>query len=225
MQFSYRWAAEADRNVVARTPVTQVALDPGPGPALRLEVRAMGDTRLYVRLISEGLPAPGNERPAAQGLAVAVRYQLAGGGAAGDSFEQGQDIESEVEVRNPGKAPYEQLALTQLVPAGWEIRPAQPEAEAPGAAPAAAPAQASRAQPPRAQAAAQPGYDYQDIRDDRVLTYFGLKAGETKVFRVRLNAAYQGTFYLPLTKVEAMYDPTVSARTAGRWIRVVPPAP
>lgn len=200
-EFALRWAGGAERVVSSRAPIAQVSLDPGPGAARRLEVRGTGDARLYTRLVSEGLPAPGDELPAAQGLTLTVRHTAAGGARDPETFEQGQDILAEVEVRNPGRSDYEQLALTQLVPSGWEIRPAA------------------------AEDAAKPTFDHQDVRDDRVLTYFSLKAGQAKVFKVRLNASFQGTFYMPMVKVEAMYDPTVSARSAGRWIRVVPPAP
>ena len=48
--------------------------------------------------------------------------------------------------------------------------------------------------------------EYQDIRDDRVYTYFDLKAGETKTVEMLLNASYLGRFYLPPVGVEAMYD-------------------
>ena len=62
-------------------------------------------------------------------------------------------------------------------------------------------------------------YTYQDIRDDRVLTYFNLYRGETKVFTIRLQAAYTGNFILPAVQSEAMYDTTVQARSkAGRTI-------
>ncbi len=203
-EFAYRWAGESERIVASRAPIAQIPLDPGPGTERRLEVRGIGDARLYARLVSEGLPAPGDEKPASQGLTLAVRHVAAAGAADGDTFEQGQDILAEIEVRNPGTTDYRQLALTHLVPSGWEIHPALLAEN---------------------EARAAPGVDHQDVRDDRVLTYFGLKAGERKVFRVRLNASYIGSFYLPLIKVEAMYDPTVNARTSGRWIRVVPPAP
>ena len=56
-----------------------------------------------------------------------------------------------------------------------------------------------------------------NIRDDRVLTYFNLRRGETKVFTVRLQATYAGNFILPAVQCEAMYDVNVQARSkAGR---------
>jgi uncharacterized protein YfaS (alpha-2-macroglobulin family) len=61
------------------------------------------------------------------------------------------------------------------------------------------------------------------VRDDRVYTYFDLKAGETKAVEVTLNASYLGRFYLPMVTVEAMYDATLNARAKGQWVEVVEP--
>jgi uncharacterized protein YfaS (alpha-2-macroglobulin family) len=63
-------------------------------------------------------------------------------------------------------------------------------------------------------------FEYQDIRDDRVYTYFGLKAGETKTVEVTVNASYLGKYYLPMVAVEAMYDASLNARVRGQWVQV-----
>ena len=64
-------------------------------------------------------------------------------------------------------------------------------------------------------------YTYQDIKDDKVLTYFDLASNQSKTFNINLNAAYEGKYYLPAINTEAMYDNTVFARTKGFWIKVV----
>ena len=63
-------------------------------------------------------------------------------------------------------------------------------------------------------------FTYQDIRDDRVLTYFDLAPGESRTFRVMLMATYKGRFYLPPQQCEAMYDRTINARVPGCWVVV-----
>jgi hypothetical protein len=78
-----------------------------------------------------------------------------------------------------------------------------------------------RLDPSRARAVS--AFDYQDVRDDRVYTYFDLKAGETKTIELRANAAYLGRFYLPMITVEAMYDATINARARGQWVEIVDP--
>jgi uncharacterized protein YfaS (alpha-2-macroglobulin family) len=64
-------------------------------------------------------------------------------------------------------------------------------------------------------------FDYQDIRDDRVMTYFSLYRNRSKTITIRLNAAYRGTFYLPLVKGEEMYLGDVETIIPGSWIKVV----
>ena len=63
--------------------------------------------------------------------------------------------------------------------------------------------------------------NYQDVRDDRVMSYFNLRDGYSTSIRVRLQAAYCGRFYLPAAICEAMYKPEEQARTKGYWVEVV----
>ena len=63
-------------------------------------------------------------------------------------------------------------------------------------------------------------FTYQDLRDDRVFTYFNLNANQKKTFRVQLNSSYLGKFYLPGISLEAMYDHSIYARTKGKWVQV-----
>ena len=62
---------------------------------------------------------------------------------------------------------------------------------------------------------------YQDVRDDRVYSYFNIRENETLTYYIQLNASYPGKYYLPSTMCQAMYDNTITASTAGRWIEVV----
>ena len=118
------------------------------------------------------------------------------------SLDQGTDFIAEVQIKHTGiRGDYKEIALTQIFPSGWEIRNLrmdEVESDKMGDRPT-----------------------YQDIRDDRVLTYFDLERGESKTFRVLLNATYLGKYYLPTISCEAMYDNDISARKAGKWVNVV----
>ena len=70
-------------------------------------------------------------------------------------------------------------------------------------------------------AADNAGLTYQDVRDDRVLSYFDLAAGETRTVKVKLNAAFLGEFYFPAISSEAMYQPNIRARTAGLPVKII----
>jgi alpha-2-macroglobulin len=65
--------------------------------------------------------------------------------------------------------------------------------------------------------------DYQDIRDDRVFTYFDLWGGGDvqRMYKVQLNAAYAGRYYLPTVACEGMYDSRVRASVPGKWVEVI----
>ena len=55
-------------------------------------------------------------------------------------------------------------------------------------------------------ALAEDGYDYKDIRDDRVNWFFALPAGRSKTFKVNLRAAYEGSYVRPAVVCNAMYE-------------------
>ena len=64
-------------------------------------------------------------------------------------------------------------------------------------------------------------YEYRDIRDDRVLTYFNLSRGSRTVISIRLQASYVGSFVLPAVQCEAMYDTSAQAKTVAGRVKVV----
>lgn len=138
-------------------------------------------------------------------MAVSVIYQdLNGNRIAIKKLQQGQDIVARITVSNKGDNRLYDVALTQIFPSGWEIINTR---------------FTDFGDTTTSQAR------YTDIRDDRVNFYFdiggsGNNDGE-KVFTVMLNAAYLGTYYLPGTQAEAMYDNDFFVRNKGLWIEVV----
>lgn len=162
-----------------------------------------GKSTLFARWIAEGTPAEGQEQAYANGLSLAVSYvDMNGKPVQVDALPQGTNFAAVVTVRNVSPRAYQQLALTELFPAGWEIlntrylHGGQTDSTA-------------------------LGVSYQDIRDDRVYTYIDrLPAGRQLTVRINLCAVYPGRFYLPPVYCEAMYDHTIRANTAGRQVTV-----
>ncbi|RYG14431.1 MAG: hypothetical protein EOO07_16815 [Chitinophagaceae bacterium] len=160
---------------------------------------------LFARLIVQGRPATGQNDFLPNNpdlLQMEVSYKNMKGQALNPAqLKQGQDFYAEVNVKNTGRQGlYEQMALTQIFPSGWEIIN-------------------TRLHDNEGAFTTSP-YDYQDIRDDRVLTYFNLRENENKTFRVLLNASYLGKFYLSNVQCEAMYNNNISAAKAGFWVEV-----
>lgn len=95
---------------------------------------------------------------------------------------------------------YNELALTQMFPSGWEIINTRINDQT--------------------TSVVTHGLNYQDFRDDRVYSYFDLRAAQQVTVTVLLNATYRGNYYLPATYCEAMYDNTIYAVSPGRRVTV-----
>lgn len=191
-------------NRVSAKPLVHIDL-PVPNGQRKVSISNSGKNLIYLRLVRTGTPVAGQETPASEGLAMEVSYRTMDGKPLDPvKLEQGTDFQAVVTVRNPGtRGQYQQLALTQVFPSGWEIRNSRLEGTD--------------------EAVVNSAFNYQDIRDDRVLTYFNLGAGNSVTYRVLLNAAYTGRFHLPSTTCSAMYDNTINARNGGQWVEVVAP--
>ena len=205
IHFNYASDGATAKNKQSRKPVVCVDIERTSASAGQMVIDNKGQTLLYVRIISTGVPAAGQETTAQDRLEMEVVYlNLQGKAIDPSALDQGTDFMARVTVKNPGLGNhYQAMALTQVFPSGWEIRNLRLDGT--GAA----------------WAEDQP--DYMDIRDDRVMQYFDLRRGKSKTFVVLLNAAYQGKFYLPAVSCEAMYDRTIFAHQAGRWVKVVKP--
>ncbi|HXC04787.1 MAG TPA: alpha-2-macroglobulin family protein, partial [Bacteroidia bacterium] len=169
----------------------------------KVQIMNEGVGILYAKVVVRGIPLQGEESAASSHLALEVNYtSLKGEPIQPDKLVQGTDFVAEVKITNPGtRGALKEMALNQIFPSGWEIHNSRMDENV------------------SARVSAVP--TYQDIRDDRVYSYYNLDAGQSKTFRVLLNATYLGRFYLPTTSSEAMYDNSIHARIPGRWVEVV----
>jgi uncharacterized protein YfaS (alpha-2-macroglobulin family) len=170
-----------------------------------IEIKNTGKKTLFIKQQLSGIPETGDQSNAEKNLTMNIRYlSLDGNEIDPFNLNQGTDFIAEVKIKHPGiRNDYKEMSLTQIFPSGWEIRNTRMDDVA------------------SAKIADKP--TYQDIRDDRVLTYFDLKRGKTKIFRILLNASYLGQYYLPTVYCQAMYDNDINARKAGKWIKVTEP--
>jgi alpha-2-macroglobulin len=196
---TYSWAGAPARAVTSATPILQEDVSLGPATKGKLILANTSGTTLYARIILQGIPPLGTEKADSNGLGLSVAYTDSDGSSVDPaSVAPGSDVTVTMSVTNTSRGrDYEQLALSFLLPGSWEVASARLSTEAESAA---------------------KQFDYQDIRDDRILTYFSLKHGESRDFRFNLTSAYAGRFYLPSAVVEAMYDATVHAIVPGAWL-------
>ena len=156
---------------------------------------------IYVRLLNSGILPIGKEQVIQSNLSAGVVFKNRKGEILNISkIAQGSEFVAEVTIKNQKNERIENVALSQILPSGFEIVNTRFTDYGD---------------------AVNNTADYIDIRDDRTNFYFALKANETKTFRVLLNASYLGVYYLPGLQCEAMYDHSYLARTKGQWIEVV----
>ncbi len=198
LKFSY---AIDDKTGTRDSEMTMVSFDL-KGKTKSVKVNNTGKGILYVRLITKGVPLGGEEVSVENNIELTVKYfDMNSRPLDVATMRQGTDFMAEITVFNPGiRGPLKELALSHIVPSGWEIHNSRMD---------------------QYDSDNSSYYTYQDIRDDRVYTYFDLGPGKQKTFRVQLNSSYLGKFYLPGIAVEAMYDNSIYARVKGQWISVV----
>lgn len=179
----------ADRSLVVKTGSNSITL------------KNNKKNTVYVRVLNTGILPIGQENVVQNDVSASIVFKNRKGGTIDVSrITQGTEFVAEVTVRNQRNERVENVALSQILPSGFEIVNTRFTDYGDATNNIA---------------------DYIDIRDDRTNFYFGLKASETKVFRILLNASYLGTYYLPGLQCEAMYDNTFLARTKGFWVEVV----
>lgn len=156
----------------------------------------------YVRLLKRGVPFKSDVPKQSNGIDLSVKYvDFDGNNLDVASIEQGTDFIAKVTVRNLSGRYQSNLALTHFVPSGWEIINTRLFNQS--------------------SYTSQSSFDYQNIRDDKVLTYFNLSSNGSKTFFLVLNASFKGEYMLPVIKAEAMYDNEINAVLPGEIVKVV----
>ncbi|TVR38089.1 MAG: hypothetical protein EA392_11010 [Cryomorphaceae bacterium] len=183
--------------------VIQEKLHPTAGKG-SFSVRNEGSSPMFARLLLAGVPIEGRSERIQKDLVMKIQYMnLEGKAIDPGSLPAGTDFSVEVDIHNPGsKGDLKEVALTQIFPSGWEILNTRM-------------AQSDESEENNGMQAT-----YQDIRDDRVLTYFDIPRGKRVKFRTRLNATYAGSYYLPTVLCAPMYDESVIATEPGRWVQI-----
>ena len=171
----------------------------------KLVVTTSGPMPLFVQWVQSGIPLESNLENQQEDLRMTVQYtDLQGKTIDVQQLKQGTDFKAVVQITHPGiRSAYDEMALEQIFPSGWQIvnKRVNNDEQLPA------------------------GVDYQDLRDDRVYSYFDLPMGKSITIEVLLNATFVGKYYLPAIQCAAMYDNSVQAVQKGGWIEVQPQQP
>jgi uncharacterized protein YfaS (alpha-2-macroglobulin family) len=182
--------------------------------AFTIKVQNTGNGPLNFTLTSIGTPLRYTQPASAENISLEVYYTTPAGDAVDISkLRQGQDFVAEVLIRRTGNLEegYKDIALTQIFPSGWEILNTRLLNDT----------------EQMEEDAQNDGHtlrvpEFQDVKDDRIYTYFGLQHAYREArFKVQLNATYAGRYYLPPVLVEDMYNNEIQAKTASQWVEVI----
>lgn len=198
------WKLNGKAMTTVSTPQPLHQIDVAPSKSIEINIDNKGQGKIYAQLTGRTQPIGDVEitSPGSASFDLSVNYVgLNGQPISINSLKQGEEFTAIVTVKNTPAQAFTDLVMVQIFPSGWEIYNERIlGTDSIGSI---------------------GNYNYRDIRDDRVLTYFNLAAGQTKTFKVRLQAAYRGKFYLPAVSLQAMYEPREQARTKGSWVTVI----
>ncbi|MCB0601391.1 MAG: hypothetical protein KDC28_09190 [Saprospiraceae bacterium] len=202
MNATVQYQGKTAQNIQSERPLFVYELSPSQLSTNQISVQNNGQKTLFAKWIITGKPLDEPQMQLAQKVSLNISYlDLDGKPLDPAQIKQGTDFKIVAKVTHQTglRSMIRDLALTIGVPSGWEILPVRLSA---------------------IDATTELNYDYQDIRDDRVDTFFDLDAGQSKTFTILVHAAYAGRFRLPTQLVEAMYDHSIQATVPGGWVEV-----
>lgn len=203
VKFDFEASGLAKQSVSSGDKLWQQPLSLEPGKKQSVRLKNTGKSAITVRLVQQGKPAAGKEMAYARGLDLKVRLlNRDGSEIKTDSLLQGSLFTAEITVTNLSQERYPYMALQQLLPPGLEL--------------------VNQRLGENGSFGSNDGVDYQDLRDDRLLSYFALEGGRSFSIRIPLSATYAGKFYWPGVSCENMYKHAPAAVRKGQWLSIVP---
>ena len=170
-----------------------------------VRVKNQNDEPIYISLVAKStLPQGSEKREEKGGLSLDVHYMMNNRDSSGndpktlsietidlDDIKKGDRFFIFVKAKNKSSVKLDDLVLSLPIPSGWEI--------------------SNNRIMDISDNSQSPNYDYQDIQDTHIYTYFSLSNDEEKVFMFEATSVYEGKYYLPSIVLESMYDPSYRA--------------
>lgn len=198
-------------------------LQAGSWSADARRLRFTNDSSLSAwRVVSQG--GYDRDQPAKaikDGLEITRDYTDTNGKAI-DKVTVGQEIDVHLKIRSTDGSDYDDIAIVDLLPGGFEpvIQPPpavtdqQQDGRDHGDGGGDSDVKASEWRSPIGVGNSSWALDYADVREDRVVLY-GTATSNVGEFVYRIKATNAGKFIVPPAYGEALYDRRVQARTAG----------
>lgn len=166
-----------------------------------VQVTNKGKGTIYLQCTVTGTPAERNDIETSNGISLKAIYTSLDGKPINETdLAQGVNFIYKIKVSNTAGVWIRDIMVEQLIPAGWDIINMRLFGD-------------GQKYPT--------GVTYQDIRDDKVLSYIpNLKVGESIEIPIYVTAAYAGDFYQPGAIAKDMYRLEFNASAAGKVVTV-----
>ncbi|MBC04648.1 MAG: hypothetical protein CMJ34_15300 [Phycisphaerae bacterium] len=177
-------------------------LVPGDSPSNRDSITATGDLPIHVVITRSGHPRTDTEPAEHHGLRVERTWLDAGGDPIrpGTPVEAGDVVVVELQWRSELDRSIPNIAIVEVLPGGMEFElPTLITADATDSA--------------------MNKVDHAEFRDDRLLV-FGTATPEPRILRFAMRAVVPGTWTVPGTRAEAMYQDAVHSRSPSGTVEI-----
>ena len=198
--------ADGSRTPISTNKTFTLDLKKGFGQNVQVELANESNVKkAYVNLSWNGVPLKSSLADENKNVNLTVKWYNDEGQTIDPSeLKQGTTFWGHFHIEKNSAVPaIEEMALTQVLPSGWEVENTRLLNES-------LPSWASSLQLNKE--------EYLDIRDDRVMWFFDLY--NQLDFIVKLNAVTVGEFDLPATITEAMYNDNYKAVKTGKTVKV-----
>jgi len=197
--FTIQYGSKAPIQMSLQSSSTSLPMDDYFGQ--EVTITSQVKSPIFASLFTEGVPLDDRIQTESSHLYLSRQfYDEKGNPTQVATLEQGKAFWMILTVSSPDGKNLDEVALSAMLPAGWEVMNLRVTGE----------------QPPQwVKDMRLSEGDFMDIRDDRVNWFFDLRGNRKQHFGVKINPTFKGTYRFPPISVETMYSPEYYARIRG----------
>ncbi|MCY7008752.1 alpha-2-macroglobulin family protein [Fusobacterium simiae] len=188
--------------------------------AKKIVIKNTSSSKLYVNSFYKGKPIKYDEKDENKNITITRKFvDMSGKEIDVKNLKVGTRFKM-ILTSKLTNADSPDISLLQILPSGWELDNTQANVQSSGGDMIPVPVDSDEADGQEYGDSSSSNVNYVDMKDDRVAYFYPLYSGEDKVIEINLVAVTPGTYRLPGTKVESMYNYNYRAYLKGFEVKV-----